>query len=95
MFSYSSNLTILDLNNFNTSNVTDMGWMFIGCSLLIELDISNFTFNSVTDNSHIFDHMRADAIVKVKDKSAQDWILALSSNDRPAEWTTENVVIKE
>ena len=35
------------------------------------------------------------AIIKVKDKITQDWILALSSNYRPEDWTTENVIIKE
>ena len=32
MFSGCSSLKELNLNNFNTNNVTDMGAMFYGCS---------------------------------------------------------------
>ena len=37
----------LNLNNFNTGNVTDMDNMFLGCKALTELDLSNFNTNKV------------------------------------------------
>ena len=39
---------------FNTSNVTDMNWMFGGCSGLTSLDLSNFNTSNVTDISGMF-----------------------------------------
>lgn len=48
--SYQSTLTNIDFgDNFNTSNVTDMRWMFEGCSSLTSLDLSNFNTSNVTD----------------------------------------------
>ena len=34
MFYDCNSLTNLNLSNFNTQNVTDMSWMFIGCNSL-------------------------------------------------------------
>ena len=39
----------IKLNNFNTNNVTNMRWMFHGCSSLKELNLNNFNTNNVTD----------------------------------------------
>ena len=49
-----SSLTNIDLSNFNTKNVTDMGGMFSGCSSLTNIDLSNFNTNNVTDMSCMF-----------------------------------------
>ena len=46
MFFGCSSLKELNLNNFNTNNVTDMSCMFIGCSSLKELNLSNFNVNA-------------------------------------------------
>ena len=46
--------SIEDIANLNTSNVTDMAWMFDGCSSLTSLDVSNFNTSSVTDMSAMF-----------------------------------------
>lgn len=45
MFCYCTNLTSLDLSNFNTANVTSTGYIFSGCSSLATLDLSNFNIN--------------------------------------------------
>ena len=37
----------LDLSNFDTSSVTNMGFMFYDCSSLKELDLSSFDMSSV------------------------------------------------
>ena len=38
----------------NTSNVTDMSYMFYGCSGLTSLDVSSFNTNMVTDMTYMF-----------------------------------------
>ena len=54
MFNKCSNLTKLDLLNFNTKNVTDMKFMFSKCSNLKELDLKNFDTSNVTDMTDMF-----------------------------------------
>jgi surface protein len=50
-----TNLTSVDFNEFNTSQVTDMDGMFKGCSGLSTLDVSKFDTSSVTDMSRMFE----------------------------------------
>ena len=47
MFSGMSNITSLDLSNFDTSMVTDMSYMFNDMSSLTSLDLSNFDTSKV------------------------------------------------
>ena len=47
-------LTSLDLSNFNTINVNNMGVMFSYCSSLTSLGLSNFNTNNVTNMSYMF-----------------------------------------
>ena len=47
-------ITIIDSNNFDTSQVTDMNLMFTACQNLTELDVSNFDTSQVTDMSWMF-----------------------------------------
>ena len=54
MFYECSNLTFLDLSNFDTSNVTSMNVLFYGCSSLTSLNLSNFDTSNVTDMSLMF-----------------------------------------
>jgi len=44
----------LDLSNFNTSNVTDMCFMFAGCSSLTSIDLSSFNTSQVTNMDEMF-----------------------------------------
>ena len=49
------NLTIITgISNMKTDNVTDMGYMFCGCSALTSLDVSNFNTANVTNMGGIF-----------------------------------------
>ena len=49
------NLTTMSgLNNFDTSNVTDMSYMFYGCASLSTLNVYNFNTSNVTDMSYMF-----------------------------------------
>ena len=54
MFYECSSLKELNLNNFNTNNVTNMRCMFLGCSSLKELNLNRFNTNNVTDMSYMF-----------------------------------------
>ena len=49
-----SNLKTITLENFNTSNVTDMGGMFSNCTSLTSLDVSNLDTSNVTYMSGMF-----------------------------------------
>lgn len=54
MFFNCSGLTSLDLSNFDTSNVTNMGSMFGGCKSLTSLDLSSFDTSNVTNMNCMF-----------------------------------------
>ena len=55
MFQECNGLTILDLSNFNTSDVTNMGFMFNNCKKLKEIKgINKFVTNKVTDMDTMF-----------------------------------------
>lgn len=54
MFSGCSNLTEIDMSEFDTSHVTNMHGMFQGCQQLKSLDFSNFDTSHVTDMSWMF-----------------------------------------
>ena len=49
--SFYSVIEKLDLSSFNTSKVTDMGYMFYECSSLTGLDLGSFNTSQVTDMS--------------------------------------------
>ena len=46
------------LENLDTSNVTNMSHMFLGCGGLTSLDLSNFNTSNVTDMSGMFENCR-------------------------------------
>ena len=54
MFDSCTSLISIDLSKFNTSKVTNMGFMFYECSSLVSADISNFDTSKVTDMSDMF-----------------------------------------
>ena len=55
MFRKCSNITEIDLSNFNTSTATSMNFMFFGCSSLTSLNLSNFNTSSVISMNYMFD----------------------------------------
>ena len=55
LFSYLTNLKSIDLSNFDTSDVTNMNGMFMGCSSLTSIDVNNFNTSKVTDMAFMFD----------------------------------------
>lgn len=54
MFDGCSELTSVDLSEFDVSSVTNMGWMFHGCSSLTSLDLGGFDTSSVTSMQGMF-----------------------------------------
>ena len=66
MFYECSSLKELNLNNFNTNNVTNMSGMFYGCLSLKELNLNNFNTNNVTDMYGMFDGCLDELILKIK-----------------------------
>ena len=46
--------SISGVENLNTDNVTNMSWMFFGCSGLTALDVSGFKTDNVTDMGAMF-----------------------------------------
>ncbi|MFC4652422.1 BspA family leucine-rich repeat surface protein [Lactococcus nasutitermitis] len=57
MFESDSALTSLDISNFNTKNITNMGFMFVFDSSLTNLDVSNFDTSKVSNMYGMFDGM--------------------------------------
>ena len=47
-------VTMIDLSSFDTENVTDMRWMFYGCSSLQSLDLSGLDTSQVTNMYFMF-----------------------------------------
>ena len=54
MFCNCNSLSSIDLSNFNTQNVANMGFMFYGCKSLSSLDLSNFNTQNVTNMAFMF-----------------------------------------
>ena len=54
LFSNCESLTQLDLSNWDTSNITDMCYMFRECTNLTQLDVSNFNTSNVTNMNRMF-----------------------------------------
>ena len=54
MFSECYYLTNINLSNFNTQNVTNMGSMFSECRSLTNINLSNLNTQNVTNMSHMF-----------------------------------------
>ena len=63
-------LTDLDLSSFNTSNVTDMSYMFSDCRRLTNLDLSSFDTSSVTTMGSMFNYCWALQVLKTPKSNA-------------------------
>lgn len=53
-FSNSSSITSIDLNDFDTSKISSMSFMFCYCSRLRDIDLSHFNTSNTFDMSHMF-----------------------------------------
>ena len=68
MFKGCSSLKELNLSNFYTNNVMDMGGMFSRCFSLKELNLSNFNTNNVTDIRDMFYECSAQFKNQIREK---------------------------
>lgn len=100
MFYACSNLKrIIGFEKIDLSNVTTTNNMLRGCTYLEEIDLSRIDFNKVTQFNLMFygtgTSLPSDQKTKVyvKDEEAQNFILGLTGTDRPATWSTDNVII--
>jgi surface protein len=48
------NLKTVDVSHFDTSNVTDLSWMFLEDSSITGLDVSHFNTSNVKTLSNMF-----------------------------------------
>ena len=55
LFRALSNCKTITFENFNTINVTDMSYMFLGCLSLTSLDLTSFNTGNVTNMLSMFD----------------------------------------
>ena len=62
MFQFASQCEVLDVKNFNTSRVIDMGGMFSGCKSITYLDVSNFDTSKVTNMSAMFQGIQCEEL---------------------------------
>ena len=69
MFAGCSSLKQINLNNFNTNNVTNMSSMFDGCSSLKKLNLTNFNTSNVTDMRWMFSECPYDLKRKIKSEN--------------------------
>ena len=68
MFSGCSSLKKLNINSFNTKNITDMYGMFYECSSLTKLNINNFNTDNVTNMQGMLYGCLKKTIMKIKKK---------------------------
>ena len=59
MFYYCPKLTSLDVSSWDTSKVTNMGYMFANCNALTSLDVSSWDTSQVTNMSCVFSSCNA------------------------------------
>ena len=68
MFRGRSSLKELNLNSFNTNNVTSMNRIFDGCASLKKLNRNNFNTDNVTDMRCMFYGCLDELKLKIKSK---------------------------
>ena len=59
----------LDINNFNTDDVTNMNYMFFNCSSLKELNLNIFNTNNVESMYGMFSWCSHDLRRKIKSEN--------------------------
>lgn len=73
-------LTELDLSSFNTSNVTNMNSIFYDCQALNKLDLSSWDFSKVINKTGMFQYMKQNCEILVKDQTAKNFVLGVRSD---------------
>ena len=66
LFYYYGYIESIKFKKFFRNNVTNMSWMFSGCSSLKELNLNNFNTNNVTNMSGMFSGCLDELKLKIK-----------------------------
>ena len=74
MFYYCTGISELDLSNFDTSNVTNMSYMFTYSSKLSTIKLNNATFEKVTQSGSMFYGLASNFYIITKDETTKAWI---------------------
>ena len=69
MFQDCTMIKKLNLENFNTSNVSDMNSMFKGCKSLSELDLTYFDKRNVRNQKQMFSGCSNELQKKIKNEN--------------------------
>ena len=101
MFYNCQNATRINLSNLNPSKILTLNSFCNSCYSLEELDIDKLDLGTYGGDAvtSIFKNCGSNLTggqmtkIYVKDVASQTWILGLSTNDRPADWTTDNIII--
>ena len=81
MFKGCSSLKRLNINKFNTDNITDMNGTFQGCLSLEEINLNNFNNNNVTNMSYIFYHCSSLEELNCNNKVIMYFMIEQNSNE--------------
>ena len=79
MFYSNYNLVYVNLNNFNTTLVRNMGSMFTSCSSLLYLNLKNFKENSSLSISNMFKSISGKVTYCINNKTAPNIALSIRS----------------
>lgn len=90
VFYGTSNITSLDVSMFNHPDNANFNYAFGNMSSLQTLTLGDFNTNITHEG--IFSGVSDTCTVYVKTAEIESWILALSSTDRPAAWTDDNII---
>ena len=97
-----TNLTSISFENLNTSNVTDMHYMFEGCSSLTSINLSSFDMSKVTDTTSMLGDCSALTEIKTPNaigskavnlptKTGYSWVDQANTNNTYTQINSTNV----
>lgn len=89
VFYKNKSLESVNLSNFKTNNAISIAVMFYECLKLSTIDLSNFNIDKVVDTEKMFLGMPNTTKIKANE-NIQEWILTLSTTDRPSAWSENN-----
>ena len=95
MFYGCSSLTNIDLSNFNTNNVNNMGSMFSGCSSLTNIDLSNFNTNNVKDMGSMFSDCSSLTYINLSNFNINNGTYMAGIFFRCSSLTKNNIITKD
>ena len=88
-------LKTLNVSGLDTSQVTDMSYMFYECESLTSLDVSNWNISQVTDIDIIFSYCISLRTIKINDEASANKLIAQIKTDlnKTATWDSETKII--